>query len=135
MPHISKIKLEQEILDKLFSKMVNILERAQTKKRFSAVVRELLTETEKVMLAKRLAIILMLEGGVPQHHISDVLHVSSSTVVRISLGLELGKYDAIRSISKTKKMDLEKVVWLLLTAGGIMPPRAGGKYWRRKDYT
>jgi Trp operon repressor len=134
MPHVSKRKLDEETLDVIFKKLIVVLEDAQHKKKFATVLSEILTSTEKIMLAKRITIVLLLFGEIPQHRIAESLHVSPTTVSKISLRVELGKYDSIRSISKKEKIDLEKIVWLLLTAGGVLPPRAGGKYWRGKGY-
>ncbi|MDP2641957.1 MAG: Trp family transcriptional regulator [bacterium] len=132
MPHVSKRKLDRETFDKIFIKMIRILERAQSKNKFTSVLEEILTETEKIMLAKRLAVVLSLLADIPQHRIADTLLVSPTTVSKISLQLEVGKYDSVKSISIKEKLDLEKMIWLLLTAGGIMPPRVGGKYWRKR---
>ena len=132
MPHLSKKKLDKETLKKISGKLVAILERAQNQKKLAPLLDELLTATEKIMLAKRLAVVLMLSGDTPQHRIAEALLVSPSTVTRISLGITMGKYDLIGSISEKDQIDLEKVIWLLLTAGGILPPRAGHKYWRKK---
>ena len=134
MPHVSKNELDKKTLGKIFGKLIAILSRAQNERKLSSILDELLTETEKVMLAKRLAIVLMLSGSTPQHRISEALKVSPSTVTRLSLAIEIGKYDLIRNISKKDRVDLEKILWLLLTAGGILPPRTGGKYWRKKGY-
>ncbi len=134
MPHVSKKKLDKETFEKIFRKLIAVIEHAQNQNKLTPILDEILTETEKIMLTKRLAVILMLSGDTPQHRISEALLVSPSTVTRMSLGIERGKYDLIRSISKKDRLDLEKVVWLLLTAGGIMPPRAGRKYWRRKGF-
>lgn len=132
MPHISKKKLKPETFEKLFKKLISILEKAQSRRKFSSVLEELLTDTEKIMMAKRLAIVLLLFGNTPQHRIAEALIVSPTTVSKFSLQIEIGKYDSIKLISAQEKVDLEKVIWLLLTAGGIMPPRMGGKYWRKK---
>jgi len=132
MPHVSKKKLDSKTFEKIFRKLIAVLEHAQDQKKLTPLLNELLTKTEKIMLAKRLAIVLMLSGNTPQHRIAEALLVSPSTVTRMSLGIEVGKYDLIRSISKRDRLDLEKIIWLLLTAGGIMPPKAGGKYWRKK---
>ena len=134
MPHVSKKKLDKKTLGKIFGKLIAILARADSEKKLALILDELLTETEKIMLAKRLAAILMLSGNTPQHRISEALNISPSTITRFSLHIEIGKYDLIRSISKKDRIDLEKIIWLLLTAGGIMPPRTGRKYWRKKGY-
>ncbi len=132
MPHVSKRKLDPRTFNKIFDQLIGLLKHAQDKKKFLPVLEELLTDTEKIMLAKRLAIILLLFGEIPQHRISEALLISPTTVLKFSLQIENGKFNSIKNISIREKIDLEKVVWLLLTAGGILPPRTGGKYWRRK---
>ncbi|MEK7175803.1 MAG: Trp family transcriptional regulator [Patescibacteria group bacterium] len=134
MPHVSKKRLSRKTQGKIFSKLIVVLGHARNHRDLAYELDELLTETEKIMLAKRLAIIFMLDSNIPQHRISDALSVSLSTVTRFSLGVEEGKYDFIRNISKKDKVDFEKIIWLLLTAGGILPPRVGRKYWRKKGY-
>ncbi len=83
------------------------------------------------MLAKRLAVILMLANNIPQHRVVDILKVSPTTVAKTSLKIEIGKYEAILKTSKKEKLDMEKLVWNILTVGGIMPPKVGRKYWRK----
>ena len=134
MPHVSKKKLDSQTLDKLFDQLIGLLKHAQDKKKFPSVLEELLTDTEKIMLAKRLAIVLLLFGEIPQHRIAEALLVSPTTVTKFSLWIEIGKYNSIKNISTKEKIDLEKIIWLLLTAGGVLPPRTGGRYWRKKGY-
>jgi Trp operon repressor len=131
MPHISSKKLDKSFVEKLFKKFITVLGRAQNKNSLSLVMKELLTKTEKIMFVKRLSIILMLANSLPQHKIVDILGVSPSTVAKISLHLEIGKYDNILKVSEKEKVDLEKLIWNILTVGGIMPPKVGKKYWRR----
>src|SRR3989338_2701406 len=127
MPHISSKKLDEKLLEKLFRKLIVVFEQAQNKRYMTEVTKELFTETEKIMLAKRLAIILMLSGNTPQHKIADVLKVSHTTVVKMSLGVKIGKFNSILKISKEERVDIEKLVWNILTVGGIMPPKIGRK--------
>jgi Trp operon repressor len=131
MPHVSIKKLDPKFLEKLFGKLLSILEQAQNSNHLFPVVNELLTSTEKVMLAKRLAIILMLDSHIPQNRIVEILKVSPTTVAKMSLEIEIGKYEIILKTSKKEKIDLEKIVWNILTVGGIMPPKIGRKYWTK----
>ena len=131
MPHISNKKLNARLSEKLFGKLVSVLGKAQDKQYLNNVMNELFTSTEKIMLAKRLAIVLMLVNNIPQHRIVDILKVSPTTVAKASLRIEIGKYTTILNISKREKIDLEKIVWQILTVGGIMPPKVGRKYWRK----
>ncbi|HNW71917.1 MAG TPA: Trp family transcriptional regulator [Candidatus Paceibacterota bacterium] len=131
MPHVSNKKLDKILLNKLFAKLISVLGKAQDKNYLHLVIKELFTYTEKIMLAKRLAIVLMLSKNLPQHRIAESLKVSPTTVTKISLRMENGKYDSIIKISKKEKVDLEKIIMNILTAGGIMPPMVGKKYWRK----
>ena len=131
MPHVSSKKLSPRLLEKLFVKLLAILGRAQDKNTLSLVTNELFTSTEKIMLAKRIAIILLLANHLPQHRIANVLKVSPSTIAKTSLGIEIGKYKYILKVSKKEKIDLEKLIWNILTVGGIMPPKIRGTYWRK----
>ena len=131
MPHVSSKKLDRNLSEKLFKKLLVIFGKAQNKNILSLVMNELFTETEKIMLAKRLAVILMISSKTPQHRVALILQVSPTTVVKTSLGIEVGKYKSILKISNKEKTDLERVVWNILTVGGIMPPKAGRKYWTR----
>lgn len=131
MPHISKRKLNPRVLKKLFEKLLSLLEKAQNKKRMYSVLSELFTHTEKVMLAKRLGIALLLASSLPQEKIVKILKVSPTTVSKMSLKMEIGKYKSILEVSQKEKIDIEKLVWNILTVGGIMPPKVGRKYWRK----
>ena len=131
MPHISSKKLDENLSEKLFKELLGIIGKAQDKNFLLLVLNELFTDTEKIMFAKRLAIILMLSSKTPQHRIVEILKVSPTTVAKTSLGIEIGKYKSILKISTKEKVNLEKVAWNILTAGGLMPPKIGQKYWRK----
>ena len=131
MPHISKKKLKRETFNKLNSRLLSIFENAHKKRGFTKVFQELFTYTEKIMLTKRLTIILLLNKEIPQHSIVDMLHVSPSTVAKMSLNLEMGKYNSILKISTQKKREFLDFIEFLLNAGGIMRPIAGRGRWKK----
>ena len=130
MPHVSKQKLKRETLKRLDKKLVSTFENAYENKNFAKVFRELFTRTEKIMFTKRLAIIFLLSKEIPQHRIVNILKVSPSTVVKMSLKLDTGKFEAIVKTTK-KKSELVNFIEFLLTAGGTMSPIAGRGRWKR----
>ncbi len=131
MPHISSQKLDSKLLEKIFTELFNVFNCAQGKNNLPLVINELFTNTEKIMFAKRLAIILMLSDSIPQRKIAEILKVSPSTVAIISLKIEVQQFKVILEISKKQKIDFEKIVFNILTVGGIMPPKVGRKYWTK----
>jgi hypothetical protein len=131
MPHVSGKKLDSDFSDRLFKDLIGILAASRNKNLLSKVAHELFTETEKLMLAKRIAIILMIQSQTPQQKIVGILKVSPSTVAKMSLYMEIGKYASIVKISRKEKIDLERVVWGILTIEGFVPPKYGRKYWKK----
>ncbi len=53
---------------------------------------EILTPTERTMLAKRLLLILLLRKKVPDFTIARLLQMSPSTIARFALKVESGKF-------------------------------------------
>ncbi|MGB3922227.1 MAG: Trp family transcriptional regulator [Minisyncoccia bacterium] len=125
MPHVSSRKLDKAISKKLWNQFLKTFEDAGKRSATNAIISELLTHTEKIMLAKRLAIILLLERSIPQHVISNKLNVSVSTVTRMSLNVEVGKYSEILKISGKKRI-LDVLERIILMG---MPPRTGRGRW------
>jgi uncharacterized protein YerC len=91
MPHISHKKIPQKTLDELEDTLVSLLTStgSQTRKK---VLKEVLTETERLMIAKRLGIISLLQRGMSTFKISTVLLVSPSTVQRFERTVDAGHY-------------------------------------------
>jgi len=132
MPHISKRKLGKKHFNKLVLELIRSLERSFKKGKTKSVFYEFFTYTERAMLAKRLAVIAMLSRKVSTYAIAEVLLMSPSTVDRMSFKYERGKYDGIIKHALGQK-DIWVIVDSILTIGGLMPPRAGGKRWRKFD--
>ena len=84
MPHISSKKLDEKLLEKLFRKLIVVFEQAQNKRYMTEVTKELFTETEKIMLAKRMAIAILFSKGYDHRTISSMLKVSTTTVNSIA---------------------------------------------------
>jgi hypothetical protein len=73
----------------------------------------------------------MLNKGVPQHVISESLKVSPSTVARISLQVEIGKYGNILRVSTDGKENIFNILEKMLLMG--MPPY--GRRRKKKLYS
>jgi uncharacterized protein YerC len=83
MVRVSKNKINKEIYSKINSQFVSSLMCLDSKKKSLDFIDELFTQSEKVMLAKRLAIIIMLKEGLSQYAIWKALNVSPATLTRI----------------------------------------------------
>lgn len=126
MPHVSNKKLDSKSLDKIYSQLVSVFDTAGRKYDSNILLKEFLTETEKIMFAKRLAILSMIDEGISKHYISEILLVSSSTVDRISLKYEQGKYPYLSKIIRKNK----ETIWQILQ--GIIENSLARKYGKRR---
>ena len=128
MPHISKRKLKKDALASLHRRFTDIFVKLKTTREVNQFLDELLTDTERLMLGKRLAIICMLSEGVSTYRIEKTLRVSISTVVEMKRKWQDRQYDFVESVYRQKK--LHKEFWedinKLLRLG--MPPMGKGRW-------
>jgi uncharacterized protein YerC len=128
MPHISSKKLKKETLQKLYDEFSKAFEKSARKSSAKFFLGNLLTKTEKIMLAKRFAVIYLLSKEVPTLYIAESLGMSYTTIFRMSLKYDIGKYSSLlRSIEK-EKTDLWNILEKILRAG--LPPRYGRGRWK-----
>lgn len=128
MPHISSKKLQKDHLHKIYEHFMSELERAGREKVASSFFEDFLTSTEKIMLAKRFAVVYLLSKGLPPSYIAEVLLMSPATIYRMSLNKDIGKYShAVKNLklSDDKMWDLfEKIMRMGL------PPKVGRGRWK-----
>lgn len=99
MPHISQKKPVRKTSETIYRELRRLLSR--TGKGNMNILDDLFTETERLMLAKRCAVILMVERDVSHYAIWNSLKVSSSTVSRIAKECEEGKHQSVRELART----------------------------------
>ena len=118
MPHVSKRLLEQKKFLGIHKELFKVITALSRSGETSVILDTLLTKTEKLMLAKRLAIILMVDRKESIYAIEQTLKVSPSTVARILLQYENGMYTKL-----LKEISKQSSFWLQLEK--ILPPRVG----------
>ena len=80
MAQISKKYLIKDRLNKIFQMFFYLIIKIKNKKDANIILSELLTSTEKIMIAKRVACFYLLCKKVTIRDISDILKLSTSTV-------------------------------------------------------
>lgn len=128
MPHVSRRKLKKNIEENLTATLELVLARLTKEEEIKGFLLSLLSPTERLMIAKRLAVAVLLKEGLPDTHISSTLYVTRDTVSRMRLFLEArGQgYDfALQKLQDEKLMrDLKKV---LLNLAAYTARAAGGR--------
>jgi len=91
MTPVSRYKLEPENEAKVLEVFLSELSRITNNTELRSLVSLLLSESEKIMLAKRMAAYVMIEQNIPDSHISKSLHLTRITVTKLRLNYWLQK--------------------------------------------
>lgn len=137
MTNVSKRHLSKRALERLFGEL-NAVAAKLNESATNDFFHDLLGAEERVMLAKRLAIIVMVAESYSTYRIADKLKVSTSTVDRIKITYERGGYNRllrlVRSSDRTY-LDLWVTLDSILHLGGALPHYGqtySSEVWKRK---
>lgn len=114
MSQISKYPIYKQIADRIFEIFLNAFVHIKNKEEADEFVSDFLTPTEKIMLAKRLAIAFLLEKNYDYRSIQKLIRVSSGTIASVNLLLHLGSTGYKKLVSKIVKE--EKITGIFETA-------------------
>lgn len=133
MARLSKLTLSDEVQGELTIQLTEVIGRmnADLAQKFLS---EFFGNEEKIMFAKRLAIIALIHEQRPIHRIATHLHVSETTVAKINDRYQRNEFEnTIKSLTKNKidYADFIKLLDSIITVGGIMPHR---NYTIKKQY-
>jgi len=128
MTHISHHALTEQHFEQLYQALNKRIARLD-KHRSITFFDELLTPSEKIMLTKRFSAIAMLQQRYSSYRIAATLRMSYSTIAKMSVRFESGKYRHIVALLGGRRKDAHflDILETLLLAG--MPPR-GRNRWR-----
>ncbi|HEY4517560.1 MAG TPA: Trp family transcriptional regulator [Candidatus Paceibacterota bacterium] len=117
MSHVSKQKLKEKTIKEIDTLLVNLV--ADTSIRaHRMILREILTDTERLMIGKRLAMLKLIERDISTYHISRLLKVSPSTVARFETKVEKGGYRKTREWLRRQR-NLPPAIKILLEFAAI----------------
>ncbi len=85
MARISKKYLSEKILLKLYRLFFEIISRFENQENFAKIIDDILSPTEKIMIAKRIGIIYLLIKKVDYRDIAELLKVSTATVYHYAI--------------------------------------------------
>lgn len=111
MSQVSKYPISKQIADRIFEIFLKTFVKIRDTHEADQFISDLLTPTEKVMLAKRLAIAFLLEKNYDYQTIRQVLRVSAGTIAGVNIALKHGSKGYKNLIDKI--MREEKLMSLL----------------------
>jgi len=132
---VSKRYLSPNIQERMFEIFVNAISKAKYKSDVDGFLMDLLSPTERIMLAKRLAIAyLLVKKDWTHREISRILKVSLATIQRVSLVLNVqgnGYRKIVNSLLKDEQ--IENFMNKIADAITVIPPGgANWKQWRKE---
>ncbi len=85
MTQVSKYPISKEVADRIFEIFLKSFVAIKNKEEADQFITNFLTPTEKIMLAKRLAIAFLLEKGYDYRTIQRIIRVSTATIASVNL--------------------------------------------------
>lgn len=107
MAQVSKYQVSASVYKRIAEILLKTLAKIRTHEEAELFLNDLLTPTEKIMLAKRLSIAFLLEKGYDFRTIVSTLKVSSSTIASVNIKRKYGSKGYRLMIQKL--MDEENV--------------------------
>ena len=114
MPHVSSRRVKKKVYKKLEDGLHDIFSKFSSRSDVSRLLGDLLTPTERLMISKRIAIILLLKKGYSFQAIQKTLKVTPFTVLRFWRMTKIGKFKYFTFQKQDKKPggflgDIEKI--------------------------
>lgn len=103
MPQVSKYRLDKTLQEEMFIHFWSSIANLRTTRAVADFFSDLLTHTEEVMLAKRLTIAVLLLRDKRPIDIAHALHVSFSTIGRVSSWVNRAKPETKRELERIIK--------------------------------
>lgn len=128
MPQVSRIKLNKQVEKHLLNTLELIFSRIDKKEDMNLFLISLFTPTEKLMFAKRIAMVVLLKEELTDSQIAGALNITRMTVSKMRLFLQVkGQgYEIVFKILRNEKLMKEfKNALLKLTNYTV---RAAGGY-------
>ncbi len=124
----SRFTLSNDLLEKLFDLLFEVIGNKSSKDEFRKIFIDLLTPAERIMLAKRVAIIYLLMKKIEYYNICDRLKVSPTTVAKYALLMEKSE-GIVPTFKQIVKVDKVKI-FLEEIFNNIFAPEKIGIDWK-----
>jgi uncharacterized protein YerC len=111
MTQVSRKPIHKDVYYSIRDDFIWILSSLRSQDETKAFIYDFFTKTERLMLAKRLAIAMMLHRSHSYEDIKFILHVSTSTINRVANWLDSGGIGVTRVLDKLIREEKLVVFW------------------------
>lgn len=137
MTQVSRRPLDKKVLNRIFEIFVSSFVCVKNKPRAESFLSELFSQTERIMIAKRLTIAFLLSKKYSFESIKSLLKVSQTTICKVNYYVNQEK-SGYKTILKDVEKNLEDggIEYILGIINTILPPLRGSnwKEERKKQY-
>jgi uncharacterized protein YerC len=131
MPQISKRELDKDIESEMFREFWLSLSKLRSADIIASFFSDLLTDTEKIMLAKRFTIAILLLRGKRPVEIKETLHVTNSTIGSVGSWLKNANHHTKGVLeSIVQEGNWQKLLAKIDSILDELPPRYGSDWSR-----
>src|SRR3989344_6193036 len=114
MPHVSRIKLPNKEKGEIITLFNSVMTEIKDSTQMDSFLNTILTPTEKLMLAKRLAVVVLIERGFNDSEISSALNITRMTISKIRYHYQLHQEGYAIALNKTNSLTMKKELKSLL---------------------
>ena len=135
MPKVSNNKLPERTFKKLFTLLPEMINTCQSANQADSFVNSLFSSSEKIMISKRIAIILLLCKGKSYEAISAKLKVSQGTIAKMAEAISHADKAFMHEFDKVVRSDAASDFWneLGYKLDTLLPPKgANWSSWRSR---
>lgn len=137
MPHLSKRRVEPEVKKYVLDSFSLLVKNLSTKQEVDEFLSSIISETERLMIAKRIAAAFLLSRGVEEEKISNLIKVTPATVSRLKLWIKTRQhgFDTLfKKLEKERRMTIAKDIFYkllgyALKASAGIPPKIIRSPW------
>lgn len=113
MTHISRKKLDPEVNKYVLESLTFILKETNTKEEVEKFLSSAISETERLMIAKRVAAAFLLRHNIESEKISETLKLTPATVARLKLWVQTHQegFDLVfNKLEKQRRKQMAKAI-------------------------
>lgn len=135
MPQVSKYPIAQDVYDRIFEIFFKTIADVRLPSDVRNFFDDFLTPTERIMLAKRLSIAVLLAKNYDYRAISKILRVSPATIAAVNVFYKYAGHGYKRVVEKILREEKQEEFWNKIDdlLSETIPPKGRNWYYWRKD--
>lgn len=137
MAQISKYPISKEVEERIFKILLKTIADLHDSLEINDFLEDFLSPIEKIMLAKRLSIAVMLAKGYDYNQIIKILRVSPSTISGIAISLKYAGVGYKKVVEKILREEKIEEFWGKVddVINGTVPPYGQNwSYWNKERW-